>query len=124
MAKKFSTAAKVGGVAAITALAVGAYMLYGKNGAKNRKALKSWMLKAKAEVLEKVENAKEMTADKYHEVVDTVAKKYAKFGATTAEIGDLVKELKGYSGKAKKTIKKAVKKTTAGAKKVAKKAKR
>lgn len=110
MAKK-SKALKIGlGVAAVTALAVGTYMLYGPNGKKNRKALKSWMLKAKAEVLEKIENAKSMTAEKYHDVVDAVTAKYAKMGANKAEVMDLMAELKGYAKSAKKAVKKTAKK--------------
>lgn len=123
MAKK-SKALKVGlGVAAVSALAIGAYMLYGPNGKKNKKALKSWMLKAKAEVLEKVENAKAMTADKYHDVVDAVTAKYAKMGASKAEIVDLMDELKGYARSAKKAVKKTAKKVAKGSKAAPKKRK-
>ena len=46
------------GLTAAAVAAAGAYFLYGsKNAAQNRTKVKSWMLKAKAEVLEKLEQA-------------------------------------------------------------------
>ena len=64
MAKKkenHSPAEKVGlgiGLTAAAVAAAGAYFLYGsKDANKNRKTVKSWMLKAKAEVLEQLEKA-------------------------------------------------------------------
>ena len=61
--KKSHMSGAVGlGLAAITAAAAaGAYFLYGKDGAKNLKKIKSWSLKAKAEVLEKLEKAKDIS---------------------------------------------------------------
>lgn len=125
MAKKMGTAAKVGvGVAAVSALALGAYLLYGKNGAKNRKAAKAWMLKAKGEILERLENAKEMGVDTYHDLVDSVVAKYsAKTDMTKADINALVQELKSYGSQ---FVKKAAPKKVAkkSAKKTAKKARK
>ncbi len=97
--KKMSTGSKVavgaGILALATAGAAGAYLLYGKNGAKNRKKVKSWMLKAKAEVLEHLENAKDLSEDTYHNVVNAALKKYAVAEkAAPAEIAALQKELK------------------------------
>lgn len=123
--------------AGIAALAVagiaGAYFLYGKNGAKNRKKISAWMLKAKGEVLEKIEALKEINEDIYHSTVDTVTAKYEKLKDTTpAEMALFAKEMKAHWKNIKKdlapkkkkvakkaaTAMKAVKKT---AKKVAKK---
>lgn len=77
-----SNAQKLGiGVGLTTAAvaAVGAYFLYGsKDAAKNRKKVKSWALKAKGEVLEVLENAKEITEGEFKELVDGVAATYAK----------------------------------------------
>ena len=66
------------GIAALAAAAAGAYYLYGSDkSAKNRKHVKSWMLKMKAEVMDEVENLKEVTEDAYTKIVDKVSEKYA-----------------------------------------------
>lgn len=68
------------GVGLTTAVvaAAGAYFLYGsKSAAKNRKVVKSWALKAKAEVLEKLEDSKEMTQEEFREMVTGVVGTYA-----------------------------------------------
>jgi len=84
------------GTAAVVA-AAGAYFLSGKVGAKNRKMISGWVLKMKGEVLEKVENLKEMNADAYHRLVDQVAEHYVKVkGVNSSELGLLVKELKSF----------------------------
>lgn len=54
----------------------GAYFLYGKNGAKNRKKIQTWTLRAKADILEKLEKAKEVSQDTFHAVVDDISTKY------------------------------------------------
>lgn len=68
--------AKLGLAGLAVAGIAGAYFLYGKNGAKNRKAIKAWTLRAKADVLEKLEKAKEVSQDTFHAVVDEVSSKY------------------------------------------------
>lgn len=60
---------------AVAGLAAG-YFLYGKDGAKNRKTIKTWTLRAKADILEKLEKAKEVSEDTFHTVVDDVSAKY------------------------------------------------
>lgn len=131
------------GLTAAAVAAAGAYFLYGsKSAAKNRKTVKSWMLKAKAEVLEKLEEAKEMSQEEYEDVINAVAGAYG--GLKTASKVDikafkdemtdhwkaieksakpLKKSAKKKTTAAKKTVKKTVKKVTrkAPAKKVAKK---
>jgi hypothetical protein len=108
-AKKVGTGTKVAVGAGIGALALagvaGAYFLYGKDGAKNRKKVKAWGLKAKAEVLEKIEKAKDMGADEYHMLIDTVADKYSKMkDMDPAEIVAFAKEMKGHWGTMKKHL--------------------
>jgi hypothetical protein len=75
-----STANKVEmavGIGALAALAAGAYFLYGtKDGAKKRVKIKGWMLKAKGEVMEKLENLKNIDEASYNAIVNTVMKKY------------------------------------------------
>lgn len=99
------------GIAAVSALALGTYLLYGKDGAKNRKKAKAWMLKAKGEVLERVEGLKEMSLEAYESLVHSVMGKYAKMKDVDAEdLEKLVKELKAYGKKLTASKKKSVKK--------------
>lgn len=121
------TAVGIGvGVTAALVSAAGAYFLYGsKNAPKNRKAVKSWMLKAKAEVLEGLEKAQDMTQDDYEALVNKSAKVYSKMKNVSAgEIADFAKEMKAHwsnlekKGQAAKApVKKAVKKVKKALKK-------
>lgn len=98
------------GAAAVSALALGAYLLYGEQGAKNRKNARAWMLKAKGEVLEQVECMKDVSLDAYQNLVHIMAVKYAKMkDVDAADIEKLVKELKMYGKKLAGTKKKMVK---------------
>lgn len=117
------------GLTAAAVAAAGTYFLYGsKNAAKNRKTVKSWMLKAKADVLEKLEDAKEMSREEYEELIASVAGAYA--GLKTAskvdikefknEMLDHWKEIEKTAKTKKAAVKKSAKKTSA--KKAAKKA--
>lgn len=130
--KKQSWAAehKVGlgvGLTATAVAAAGAYFLYGSEHAKdNRKRVKSWMLKAKAEVLESLEQAQEMTEEEYDKLIDSVSSAYSRLkDASKADIATFKREMKQHwkgIEKAANPAKKAAKKTTKKAtKKVAKK---
>jgi hypothetical protein len=125
MAKKkteLTTAQRVGiGVGLTTAAvaAAGSYFLYGsKSAAKNRKVVKSWMLKAKAEVLEKLEDAKEMSQEDYDKVINSVAGAYSELKtASRADIKTFKEEMKDHwkaiekvAAPKKKPVKKVVKK--------------
>jgi hypothetical protein len=94
------------GVAAVAA-AAGAYFLYGtKEGAKTKKKVKSWALKAKGEVLEKIEKMKDVSEDSYNGAVASVMDKYKKVMKEHGDDVDAVsKELKGYWGHLKKHLK-------------------
>lgn len=118
-AKKGVSAGTVIGITALAAAGVAAgVFLFGKNGTKNRKAIKSWSLKAKADVLEKMEKAKDMSEDTYHSIIDAATAKYAKLkDVTPEELAQLAKEMKGHwktikreAGGAKPKAKKATKK--------------
>jgi len=94
-----SDAEKVGigvGLTAAAVAAAGAYFLYGsKNAAQNRKKVKSWMLKARAEVLEALEKAEHMTEKEYNALVDSVGGVYGKLqSATRGDIADFKREMK------------------------------
>jgi hypothetical protein len=147
MAKKkkaidLSASQKLGigvGLTAAAVAAAGAYFLYGSEEAsQNRKKVKGWALKAKGEVLEKLEAAEHMTEEQFHALVDNVIRTYDKArDLSQKEMKDFKKEMTGNweglvaSGIAKvftaeeiakkeaKKVKKTVKKT---AKKTAKKA--
>lgn len=108
------------GLAIAAAAAAGTYFLYGsKDAKKNRKIVKGWALKAKGEVLEKMEQIKgEVTEENYHKIVDGVMTKYRKVKSEHQDdIDSLVKDMKGYwkniknHATTKKVVKKAVKKT-------------
>jgi hypothetical protein len=108
------------GLTAAAVAAAGAYFLYGsKNAAKNRATIKSWALKAKAEVLEKLEDAQQMTEKEYYELVNAVAGTYEGIkSATKGDIAAFKKEMKEHWV----TIAKAAAPKKAAAKKVVKKA--
>ena len=99
-AKDMSNGQKIGigvGVTATMLAAVGGYFLYGaKDAKKNRKKVGSWMLKAKSEILEGIENAKELSEHDYDKIVDDVMKGY-KAARTTS-----VKELAEFGAEMKK----------------------
>lgn len=125
--KKDNTGRNIGvgiGITAAIAAAVGSYFLYGtKNAAKNRAAVKSWALKAQAEVLEKIERAKEMSQKEYNDLVLAVAETYKGMeGVSKTEIANFVREMKTHWEGIEKVAKKnqVAAKKTAG--KVAKKA--
>jgi len=117
------------GLTAAAVAAAGAYFLYGsKHAEKNRTTVRSWMLKAKAEVLEQLEDAKKMSREEFESVVAGVASAYT--GAKSVSKADLAgfagemmehwDKLEGVVGAKKKSESK--KKATAKKKTTAKKA--
>lgn len=109
------------GLTAAVAAAAGAYFLYGsKSAAKNRKAVKSWMLKAKAEVLETIEKAGDMTQEEYEQLIDTVSGTYKDVKeASKVDLSTFKKEMKEHWKSIAKTA--APKKKVVAKKAVAKK---
>ncbi|MAZ56169.1 hypothetical protein CL653_00020 [bacterium] len=118
--KELSASTKVGigvGLTATAVAAAGAYFLYGTKEAKsNRKKVKSWMLKAKAEVLETLEKAEEITEDEYKDLIASVSKGYSKLkDASKVDVRDFQKEMVDHwkeISKAAKPVKKKVAKQT------------
>lgn len=111
MAKKSSShaGALVAGIAGLTAAAVGTYYLYGsKNAPKNRAQVKGWMLKAKGEVLEKLEGVQDISESAYASAVDAVAKKYHAIKSVDAvELASFISDMKKHwSGIKKSAVKK------------------
>ncbi|MFA7009519.1 MAG: hypothetical protein WC204_11730 [Elusimicrobiales bacterium] len=82
------------GLAAVAAL--GAYFFYGKRGDQNREKVAGWMLKMKGEILEKVEDIKELNEAEYYKLVDETSARYASLKKVGAdELKHLTEELKG-----------------------------
>ncbi|HRH23791.1 MAG TPA: hypothetical protein PK295_04140 [Candidatus Magasanikbacteria bacterium] len=106
------------GIAALTAAAV-AYLLVGPQGKRNRKVLKGWVIKMKGEIVEKLENVKDITEPVFHRIVDEVAGKYEKIkNISPADLEEAVKEIK----RQWKTLAKESKNSTNGKKSSSKKA--
>jgi hypothetical protein len=81
--------------AGLAALAAGAYFFLGPKGKKHQKQMRGWMVKMKGEVLEKLEEAKEITEPIYNDIVDSVAKTNAVAGKIPqTEIKALAGDLK------------------------------
>ena len=88
---------KVGGVVAVAAgvavLSAAGYLLFGPQGKKNRKVVKGWTLKAKGELLERLEGMENVTAEEYHKAVAEVMKKYSALKSIApAEISKITDE--------------------------------
>jgi len=94
----------IAGIAAATI--AGGYYLFGSRDAKqNRNKVEAWSVKAKGEVLSKLENAKKVSKEEYEKIVDSVSDKYAKskkVGEKKAE--SLKKELKKHWKDIKKEV--------------------
>ena len=66
-----------GGFIAGALMALGVtYLIRNKMTRGQKLRAKGWMLKMKGDILDKIDNTKDMSADAYDEVVDTVAEKY------------------------------------------------
>lgn len=85
----------IGAGIGLAAVAIGTYFLTGKRGAKNRAAIRGWMLKVKGEVLEKVEKVKKLEKADYERIVDESLERYKNVKDVSAEeLKRLGKELK------------------------------
>jgi len=105
--------------AGVAALSAAAYVLFGKEAKKNRKAIHGWAIKMKGEIIEKFEEAKDLTEPMYHEIIDKAKEKYSKVkNVDQKELDNVVGEIKKYwkelkketSGKKTKKINKTKKK--------------
>lgn len=116
-AKKGNMGTVVAIGASIAAASAAAYLLFGPDGKKNRKVIRGWAVKMKGEIIEKLENAKEVTEPIYQNVVDQIEAKYAKAkNVDPAELATIVADIRKHwksVAKAAQPIKKAVKKAIA-----------
>jgi gas vesicle protein len=96
--------------AGIAVLSAAAYILFGPNGKKNRKLIRGWAVKMKGEIIEKFEQAKELTEPVYHQIVDTIKAKYSKLkNVDPKELEQVVSEIKKHWNVLKKDKTKAKK---------------
>ena len=105
--------AAVGG--AIAAIAAGAYFFFGPDGKKHQKKMRGWMVSMKGEVLQRLEEARDVSEPIYQEIVDSVAKAHSVAGKIPKDeimslAMDLKKQWRTISRGAKTVTKIAVKK--------------
>lgn len=106
--KKVAIATGVTGL--LVAATLGTHFLFNtKKGKQSLKHIKSWAFKMKAEVLEKLERAKDVNEAVYNKIVDELTEKYKKVkGMTVEEVHEIAKELKSQwrkvHGEVKKTL--------------------
>lgn len=110
MRKKNNTQIKT--IAALSAgavaLAASSYYFFGPAGKIHRKKAVGWMIKMKGEVIEQIENAKEISEPIYHSIVDSVLATYVAGGKIAGPELDLfAKSLKGQWKNIVKTLPKA-----------------
>ncbi len=105
--------------AALAAAAAGAYFFLGPKGKQNRKHAKAWAVKMKADVVEKLEEARDVSEPVYHQIVDTVADQYAKGKkASQKEVAELAKDLKKHWKNMSKAARAVKKEAIKGAKRL------
>lgn len=72
-----------------------AYFFLSPKGKKNLENTKSWVIKMKGDVVEKLEQAREISENVYNEIIDSVASKYEKnLKSNSEEIRALAQDLK------------------------------
>jgi len=105
--------------ASLAGLAATAYFFFGPKGKTHQKHAKAWAIKMKGEVVEKLEQAKEITEPVYLAIIDTVTKEYMKGKkASQAEIEALATDLKKHWKTMSKMAISAKKETVKSASKV------
>lgn len=102
------------GLAALAAAAAGAYYFYGKDGEKHRKTLKSWSVKARGDIMERMEKMKDISQNAYNKAVDEVMDKYKRVKSIDPkELAMLGSELKGHWDRISKQLTGPAKKSKA-----------
>jgi len=94
------------GAGLVAAAAAGAYFLFGTEKGKNtQKAIRGWAVKAKGEVMDKMEDMKDVTEDGYYNIVDSVVGKYKKLKKVqSTEVDSLISDLKKHWKNIKKEL--------------------
>jgi len=102
------------------ALAASTYYFFGPLGKIHRKKAAGWMIKMKGEIIEKLEEAEEVSEEIYKQIIDTVLATYVASGkVATPELQAFAEVLKGQWKNIMKNLpgKKKSKKAPAGKKK-------
>ncbi|MCF7865243.1 MAG: hypothetical protein K9M11_01950 [Candidatus Pacebacteria bacterium] len=115
---KSGSGASIAIIGGLVAAAAGAYFIHGNKAAQKKiKQVKGWALKAKGEVLERIEKIKEIDENLYQQAIDAVMKKYESVKSVdTTELALVGKELKSQWKNIKRELsagKKVVKKVAA-----------
>jgi hypothetical protein len=100
--------------ASVAALGAATYYFFGAEGKKHQKNFKGWMIKMKADIIEKIEDAEEVTETLYHKIIDEVAVAYEKTGKVSKEEATLYadilkKQWKNIVASTKKPVKRIAK---------------
>lgn len=82
----------------LLAAAAGYYFLYGsKKATRNRMKVKSWALKARADVMEQLEKATSVGEKEFNDIIGNISKKYKQVRTVDPkELELLVQELRGH----------------------------
>lgn len=101
------------GLAALAAAAAGAYYFYGSKAAtSHRNKMKAWVLKAQADVMEKMEMLQDVTKEGYEKTVNQVMDKYKKVkNIPPEELAQMAKEMKSHWSRISGQLKEAMAKT-------------
>ena len=104
------------------AAAAGAYYFYGsKEATKHRHQMKAWAVKAKGDVMDQLEQMKDLSQETYEQAVSDVVSKYKELKkASPKELDLLKKELNGHWKNIAKHLPKAPTATKKPAKKKSK----
>lgn len=81
--------------AGLAAIATAGYYFLGPEGKSNQKKTKGWMFKMKGEIIERIEDVKDLTESAYKDIVDSVAETFAE----TAKVSK--SEIKAFAGRLK-----------------------
>ncbi len=114
MKKQTNTGKIVALGASIAALGAATYYFFGPEGKKHQRNFKAWMIKMKADVVAKLEEAQEVTEAVYNKIIDEVASSYTKAGKVSKEeialYADILKkQWKNVVNSTKKPVKRAKK---------------
>lgn len=81
--------------AGLAGFAAAAYFLIESKGKKEQIQVKSWAIKMKGDIIEKLETAHNISEPVYHKIIDAVAAKYEKeLKSSPKEIRELARDLK------------------------------
>ena len=64
--------------ASVAGLAATTYFFFGSKAKAHQRYAKAWAIKMKGDVVGKLETGREITESMYHEIIDSVAKEYAR----------------------------------------------